>query len=265
MFGKRPASDPNVHRHTVRQPGVSLAKGPALVIGLLATAAGLLGLLRDASFPAIAGFPDADPVGTSHWGIEINGWTSWITILAGALLLFGAAQHHLAKAMSAIVGVAMLVAAVLGFVTGDVLGLAAANWVTSAIWAVGGVLLLLNVLSPRRERTRELEFREPAPVTTGRDADADATPAEPVEAPRTLADVPARDERAPDGDPAHREAGDTRVVPVSSSDAPPAADDAGAPRDAGTDAPPPTDEGPVQIRSAADRERLLRDDPPASS
>ena len=41
MFGKRPAPDPRVHRHTVQQPGVSLAKGPAVVIGLLATAAGV--------------------------------------------------------------------------------------------------------------------------------------------------------------------------------------------------------------------------------
>ncbi len=246
MFGKRPAPDPRVHRHTVQQPGVSLAKGPAVVIGLLATAAGLVGLLRDASFPAIGGFPDADPTGTSHWGVEINGWTSWLTIVAGALLLFGATQHHLAKAMSAIVGIGLLVAAVLGAVTGDVLGLAAANWVTAAIWAVAGVLLLLNVLSPRRERTRELEFREPAPQ--GPAPDAQAAPA-PARAPHTPADVPARDERAPAGDAARADADDTRV-----------ARDPDAPDPA---AQPPTapGEGPVQIRDAADRERLTRDDP----
>ena len=45
-------------------------------------------------------------------------------ITAGALLLFGAAQHHMAKMMSLIVGLALLACAVIAVIDGDdVLGL----------------------------------------------------------------------------------------------------------------------------------------------
>ena len=51
--------------------------------------------------------------------------------------------------MSLLVGLALGACAVLGFVDGDVLGLAAANFWTSLGWAIAAGLLLLNVLSPR--------------------------------------------------------------------------------------------------------------------
>ena len=64
-----------------------------------------------------------------------NGWTGLFTAAAGGLLLFGAAQHLLAKTMSLIVGVALGAAAVIALISGNVLGLAAANSWTKIGWA----------------------------------------------------------------------------------------------------------------------------------
>jgi len=165
MLGRSSDSTAGEHRHTVTEPGISLAKGPAMLIGLALAAAGLLGLLHNADLPGISNFPSGDPDGTTFAGIEMNGWTSWITIAAGTLLLFGAAQHHLAKVMSLLVGGALVACAVLGLIEGDVLGLAATNGLTQLIWAIVGVVLLLNTLAPRRERERDVVYREPAQAT----------------------------------------------------------------------------------------------------
>jgi hypothetical protein len=151
--------DPNV----IVQPGPSLAKGPALIAGSLLVAFGLAGLLRNADFPpASASFPDGTVQGTNFLGFEVNGWTDFFAITAGALLLFGAAQHHLAKFMSLLVGLALAACAVIAIIDGqDVLGLAAANFWTKLGFAVAGGAMLLNALMPRTTRRRRL-----APATT---------------------------------------------------------------------------------------------------
>src|SRR3954469_20639431 len=140
------------------EPGASLAKGPALIAGSILVAFGLASLLKNNDFPSFSSsFPDGDVQGTNFLGIEVNGWTAFFSITAGALLLFGAAQHHLAKMMSLIVGLALAACAVIPIIDGqDVLGLAAANFWTKVGFAVAGGLMLLNALMPRRTRRREV-------------------------------------------------------------------------------------------------------------
>src|SRR5512144_1990857 len=152
------------------EKGPSLAKGPNLIIGTILVAYGLSGLFRTAGhdFPSwSANFPSGDANGASWLGPEINGWTLWLCIAAGALLLFGAAQHHLAKMMSLIVGLALGAAAIIALVNGDVLGLAAANGWTELGWGIAAAILLLNVFSPRRTRERAIGGGAAAPAASG--------------------------------------------------------------------------------------------------
>jgi hypothetical protein len=154
-----PADDPNV----IVEHGPSLAKGPALIAGSLLTAFGLAALLKNNDFPSLhSSFPDGTVQGTNFLGFEVNGWTAFFSITAGALLLFGAAQHHLAKMMSLLVGLALAACAVIAIIDGqDVLGLAAANFWTKLGFAIAGGAMLLNALMPRTTRRREI-----APATT---------------------------------------------------------------------------------------------------
>ncbi len=142
--------------HTDKGPG--LARGPALIIGTILTAIGLVLFLKNGATPT-GGFPDGDINGPTFLGVETNGWTAWITTAAGALLLLGAAQHLFAKAMSLIVGLALLACAVLAFIDGDVLGVAAANNWTKLGWAVAGGLLLLNLFAPRTREKHRVDDR----------------------------------------------------------------------------------------------------------
>lgn len=135
---------------TVKGPG--LARGPAMVIGTILSVAGLALFLHAGDTPT-GGFPDGDVSADKILGFESNGWTAWITTAAGVLLLFGAAQHLLAKAMSLIVGLALAACAVIGLIDGDVLGLAAANWAVELGWGIAAVILLLNLFAPRVTHT----------------------------------------------------------------------------------------------------------------
>jgi len=137
---------------TTHDRGTGLARGPAYVIGTILAAFGLILLLQSGSNPinfATDGFPDADVSGEKFIGFEWNGWTAWITIAAGVLLLFGAAQHAVAKGFSLVFGLTLGACALIGLIDGDVLGLAAANWATELGWGIAAVLLVLNVLAPR--------------------------------------------------------------------------------------------------------------------
>lgn len=134
--------------------GSGLARGPALLLGTLLTAAGLILFLEAGSTPTDA-FPDGDAAGTEFFGFATNGWTAWFTTAAGALLLFGAAQHLLARLMSLLVGAALAACVVISLIDGDdVLGLAVANEWTQLGWGVPAVLLLINSLMPRTRRHR---------------------------------------------------------------------------------------------------------------
>jgi hypothetical protein len=140
---------------TRTEKGISLARGPALILGVVLLAAGLYFVIRAHYFPKLSGFPNGHaPVDTKVFGVfGANGWTGMLTAIAGGLLLFGAAQHLLAKAMSLIVGVALAAAAIIALIHGNVLGLAAANDWTELGWGVVAAILLFNTLAPRRQRT----------------------------------------------------------------------------------------------------------------
>src|SRR6476620_6487403 len=122
MLGRRrtAATMDDDDREVVVEHGPSLAKGPALIAGSLLTAFGLCALLKNNDFPSFsASFPDAEQQGTNFLGFEANGWTAFFCITAGALLLFGAAQHPLAKMMSLIVGLALGACAVIAAIDGQ--------------------------------------------------------------------------------------------------------------------------------------------------
>ena len=136
------------------EKGVSFARGPALALGTILLAVGLYALYKEHTFPPFSNFPNGSaPVEGKVFGIfGANGWTGMLTAIAGGLLLFGAAQHLLAKTMSLIVGVALGAAAVIALISGDVLGLAAANHMTELAWGIAAAILLVNTLVPRRRR-----------------------------------------------------------------------------------------------------------------
>lgn len=143
-------------RTTHTEKGISLARGPALVLGTILEVAGLYFLYKQSTFPKLSNFPNGGaPVEAKvFFGIfGVNGWTGLFTAACGGLLLFGAAQHLLAKTMSLVIGVALGAAAVIAVVSGNVLGLAAANDWTKLGWAVCAVILLFNFTIPRRRRT----------------------------------------------------------------------------------------------------------------
>ena len=151
-----PAGRADAPTTTRTEKGISLARGPALILGTILTAVGLYLLYKARTFPPFSNFPNgtATKDGTYIFGLfAANGWTAMFTAVAGGLLLFGAAQHLLAKTMSLIVGIALLAAAIIGLISGDVLGMAATNGWTELGWGVCGVILLFNTLVPRRRRT----------------------------------------------------------------------------------------------------------------
>jgi uncharacterized protein DUF4383 len=165
LLRRRRTADPVADdREVVVEHGPSLAKGPALIAGSILVAFGLASLLKNNDFPSFSSsFPDGEVQGTNFLGFEVNGWTAFFSITAGALLLFGAAQHHLAKMMSLLVGLALAACAVIAVIDGqDVLGLAAANFWTKLGFAVAGGVLLVNALMPRRTRRREVGTTAPA-------------------------------------------------------------------------------------------------------
>jgi hypothetical protein len=141
---------------TRTEKGMSLARGPALILGTLLLAVGLYLLYKARTFPPFSNFPNGDVTkdGDFLFGLfGANGWTGMLTAVGGGLLLFGAAQHLLAKTMSLVVGVALGAAAVIALISGNVLGMAAANGWTKLGWAACAVILLFNTLVPRRRRT----------------------------------------------------------------------------------------------------------------
>lgn len=158
---------------TTKGPG--LARGPALIMGAILAAAGLILFLQVGDTPTNT-FPDGTQNGPTFLGFETNGWTAWFTTAAGALLLFGAAQHLLAKTMSLIVGLALGACAVIALVDGDdVLGLAAANGPVKLAWGVAAAILLFNTLAPRVKKKQDDDEHD------GRRAErrTEATPAPP--------------------------------------------------------------------------------------
>src|ERR1700760_3861254 len=144
--------------------GVSLAKGPVAIVGVLSLALGVLGFITASrSFTMHA--PDGTVNGTTFLGIEGNGWTWALFAAAGLLLLLGSPIHWGAKSMAFIVGVAMVVGALIALSDGtDILGIFATNNWTKLVMGVGGVALILLSMAPRVGRRRGA-----APMATRRE------------------------------------------------------------------------------------------------
>ena len=157
-----------MERTTERRKGVSLAKGPVGIIGLVLLAGGILGLLFGSTdFTTSA--PDGDVNGGTWLGIEGNGWT-WLGIGgAGLLLLISAPLHWGAKTMAMIVGIAMAAACVIAVVDGsDVFGVAAANTWTMLVFGAAAAALLNVAMLPRVGRRKDVVVEDDdATATTG--------------------------------------------------------------------------------------------------
>jgi hypothetical protein len=138
-----------------RTKGVSLAKGPAGIIGIVLLAGGILGLLFGSTdFTTSA--PDGDVTGGTWFGIEGNGWTWLLFGGAGLILLLSAPMHWGAKTMAMIVGLAMAAAAIIALVDGsDIFGVFAANNATMLAFGAAAVALLVVAMLPRVGRRRE--------------------------------------------------------------------------------------------------------------
>jgi lysylphosphatidylglycerol synthetase-like protein (DUF2156 family) len=164
----------NAETRTHTEKGISLARGPALILGTILLVAGLYLIYKQHTFPKFSNLPNghvSDPkVFLGIFGA--NGWTGMLTAVAGGLLLFGAAQHLLARTMSLIVGIALAIAAVIALISGNVLGMAAANVWTEILWGGSAAILLFNSAMPRRKKTvvderapvQERPRSEPVPV-----------------------------------------------------------------------------------------------------
>ena len=129
--------------------GVSLAKGPAWLMGVAGLIFGILGFLfASTSFKA---HPlNGTVTGSTFLGVAGNGWT-WALFAAGGLaLMLGSPVHWGAKTMSLIVAIAWGAAAVIATIDGqDVFGIFAANTWTKIVWGAAALVLFFLALMPR--------------------------------------------------------------------------------------------------------------------
>lgn len=149
--------------------GTSLAKGPITIAGMILMAYGITGLIFGGHF--FTANPINGTVNGPTWlGLEGNGWTNILWLVAGALLLVAAPLHWGAKTMSLLVGIGLAAACVIAVIDGsDVFGVFAANNWTKLAFGVAAVVLWILALLPRvggRDRTaaeRDAELtRHPA-------------------------------------------------------------------------------------------------------
>src|SRR5579875_2638274 len=132
-----------------RTRGVSLAKGPIALVGLLGIIYGLSAVIIRAHGFALH-FPNGHVHGSYWLHLKVNGWTALLFIAAGLALVFSAAAHLTAKTMAMLVGVVMIVLAIIGVAQGHgVLGIFAADHWTELIWAIAGVVPIVLALMPR--------------------------------------------------------------------------------------------------------------------
>ncbi len=133
-----------------KNKGVSLAKGPVGLLGLLGLVYGISALIFAGHGFATQHVPSGGVHGKTWLGLEVNGWSDLLFIAAGLLLMFGAPLHFGAKAMSLLVGLALGAAALVALARGDgVFGIFAANGRPELVWGVAGVLLILLSRLPR--------------------------------------------------------------------------------------------------------------------
>jgi hypothetical protein len=139
-----------------RTKGVSLAKGPVGIIGAVLLIGGILGLLFG-STDFTMNASDGDVSGGTWFGIEGNGWTWLLFAGSGLVLLMSAPMHWGAKTMALIVGLVMAAAAIIAIVDGnDVLGIFAANGMTTLAFGVAAAACLIVAMLPRVGRRRDV-------------------------------------------------------------------------------------------------------------
>jgi hypothetical protein len=157
---------PVIRRSTQPTPGISLSRGPALILGTVLLVAGLFFLYRESNFTHFSNIPSghARIGGKAFFGIfGVNGWSGELTAAAGGLLLLGAAQHLRAKTASLVVGIAFAGVAIIALADHhSALGLFAANIWTIVLWGASAALLLLNTLLPRTASSRPVVVSQPA-------------------------------------------------------------------------------------------------------
>ena len=176
---------------TQRTKGISLAKGPVGLLGLVLLAYGITALIFGGhSFVqhALNGM-----VHGKRWlGLEVNGWSGLLFIAAGLLLLLGAPVHWGAKGVSLLVGIALAALALIALVNGHGgLGIFAANHLTELVWGAAAVLLIVFSQLPRvGATTKQLDDHgrvEPSLPT--RRVKRDSSPVERAPAPRRTGEV----------------------------------------------------------------------------
>ena len=149
-----------------RTNGMSLAKGPIGLIGLVLLAYGISALIFGGhSFAQHA--PTGAVYGKTWLGLDVNGWSALLFVAAGLLLLLGAPRHWGAKSMSLIVGMSLAAICVIALANGHgALGIFAANGLTKLVWGAAGAVLIIFSLLPRVGRkTRRAYKRTPATGT----------------------------------------------------------------------------------------------------
>jgi hypothetical protein len=191
--------------------GVSLAKGPVALVGLALLAYGITAFLFGGhSFSA---HPISGTVNGKSWlGLEVNAWSSLLFIGAGALLLFASPLHWGAKSVSLMVGLALGAASLIAlYDKQDVLGIFAANGLTTLVWGAAAIVLLILALLPRVGAKKKHDN-----VDTERARRVDRLPRsrdrEPAGAP---ASGTTRTTPAPDDSPRRRREGGSVVAPAA--------------------------------------------------
>jgi hypothetical protein len=169
-----------------RRKGLSLAKGPIAIVGMVGIAMGVCGLIFGGHGFHLADVPHGSIYGKRWLGIELNGWTNLLFIAAGLFLLLFSPAHWGAKAAAWIVAGVLGAAAVIAVIRGNgIFGIFAADHRTEIVWGAAAVVLLVLSLLPRvgGGRTAPVERssrrdesvtarREPA-VGVDRDVDRD--------------------------------------------------------------------------------------------
>jgi hypothetical protein len=165
--------------------GVSLAKGPVSIIGMILLAYGVTGLIFGGN--NFDSSPLDGTVNGDTWlGIEGNGWSNLLAIGAGGILMFGAQLHWAAKTTALVVGLGFAAAAIIALVDGgdDVLGIFAANDATILAWAITAAVLVVVGLLPRVGRKTEetpVVASTEAPAESRFDREPERRPADAVD------------------------------------------------------------------------------------
>jgi hypothetical protein len=211
--------------------GVSLAKGPVGLIGLVLLAYGITALIFGGhGFAQHA--PNGAVYGKTWLGLEVNGWSGLLFVAAGLLLLLGAPLHFTAKGVSLIVGIALGAIAVIAAVNGHgALGLFAGNHLTEIVWGAAAVLLVGLSLLPRVGAKTKQRYDRPEQRYDGRDQRLGVT--------RQADPEPGTLER----EPVDREPGPARTAPVERRSVP--TNGVGNGSITGTDFPQRTTSAPV--------------------